>query len=170
MYKQIKINITKAQLDNALKGKPVRFNAEQIGQGPSYLSLHPSNVKIVEKAAMRGKGCTIPLSAGELMATAEDMGGQGIFGDIWKGLKSGYKWVKKNVIDSDIYQKGLKPIVKGLVDQGVNIASQAYPQAAPVLKLASDKIGKETSAFGLRSRMTKSKKIEMLRGKGLYLS
>lgn len=101
VYKQIKINITRPQLQKALNGKPVQFNASQIGSGSNYLSLHPANVKIVEKAAMKGSGCVVHLAPGELMATAEDMEGNGIFGDIWKGLKTGYKWTKKNVIDTD---------------------------------------------------------------------
>jgi hypothetical protein len=125
VYKQVKINITKAQLDKALKGKPVQFSANQIGSGSLYLSLHPANIKIVEKAAMRGSGCIMHLAPGELMATAEDMNGEGIFGDIFKGLKSGYSWVKKNIVDSDFYQKNLRPIAKQAVEMGKN-AAKAY--------------------------------------------
>ena len=170
MYKQIKINITGPQLQKALKGKPVRFNKDQIGSGSSYLSLHPANVKIVEKAAMKGSGCTMSLAPGELMATAEDMGGQGIFGDIWKGLKSGYKWVKKNVIDTDLYQKGLKPLVRGAVQTGATALKGFAPELAPAIDLGVAEIGKQTGAFGVRKGMTKAKKMQMLKGKGLYLS
>ena len=172
MYKQIKIDITKPQLKKAISGKSVRISKNQIGSGTSYLSLHPANVRIVEKAAMRGAGCTICLAPGELMATAEDMGGNGIFGDIWKGLKSGYKWVKKNVIDTDIYQKGIKPLVREAVNTGVNVLKTRAPNLGSAIDLGVDQISKQTGAFGVRknTRMSKAKKIEMLRGRGLYLS
>ena len=167
-YKQIKINITKDQLHKALNGKSVSFKKDQLGVGNHYLSLHPTNVKVVERAAMKGTGCILHLSSGELLSTAEDMKGEGIFGDIFKGPKSGYKWAKKNVIDTDVYQQNIKPIVRGLVDQGVAMASAYNPNAGKFAALARDKIGKETGAFGVRR--TKAQKKALLQGKGLYLS
>lgn len=169
-YKQIKINITKEQLHKALSGKPVSFKKGQFGVGNSYLSLHPSNVKVVEKAAMKGAGCVLHLSPGELLSTAEDMKGEGIFGDIFKGLKSGYKWAKKNVIDTDVYQQNIKPIVRGIVDQGVAMASAYNPNAGKFAALARDKIGKETGAFGVKTRRNKTQKKALLQARGLYLS
>jgi len=170
VYKQVKINITKAQLDKALKGKPVQFSANQIGSGSSYLSLHPANIKIVEKSAMRGTGCILNLSEGELMSTAEDMNGEGIFGDIFKGLKSGYTWVKKNIVDSDFYQKNLRPIAKQAVEMGKN-AAKAYlnnPITNNLIDAASNELSKTTGAFGVR--MTKAQRKQKLIGAGLYLS
>lgn len=170
VYKQLKINITKAQLDKALKGKPVQFSASQIGSGDSYLSLHPANVKIVEKASMKGSGCVVHLAPGELMATAEDMQGKGIFGDIFKGLKSGYNWVKKNVVDSDFYQKNIRPLARQAVEMGKNTA-KAYlnnPIANNLIDAASSELSKSTGAFGVRK--TKAQKKQLLIGKGLYLS
>lgn len=172
MYKQIKINITKPQLNKALKGKPVQFSASQLGEGNSYLSLHPANVKKVEKAVMRGSGCVLDLSEGELLATAEDMSGEGIFGDIWKGLKSGYKWAKKNIIDTPIYQQAIKPLVRGAVNTGATALKGFAPNLAPAIDMGVNELGKQTGAFGVprRGGMTKAKKYEMLKGKGLYLS
>lgn len=168
VYKQIKINITHDQLRKALNGKPVSFKKEQLGVGNHYLSLHPANVKVVEKAAMKGTGCVLQLAPGELLATHDDMGGEGIFGDIWKGLKSGYSWAKKNVIDTPMYQQNIKPIVRGLVDQGVAMASQYNPNAGKFAALARDKLSKETGAFGVRK--SKTQKKALLQAKGLYLS
>lgn len=168
VYKQIKINITHDQLRKALNGKPVSFKKEQLGVGNHYLSLHPANVKVVEKAAMKGTGCILHLAPGELLATHEDMHGEGIFGDIWKGLKSGYNWTKKNVIDTPLYQQNIKPIVRGLVDQGVSMATAYNPNAGKFAALARDKLSKETGAFGVRK--TKAQKKALLMGKGLYLS
>lgn len=169
VYKQIKINITRPQLQKALNGKPVQFNASQIGSGSTYLSLHPANVKLVEKAAMKGSGCVIHLAPGELMATAEDMNGEGIFGDIWKGLKSAYKWTKKNVIDTPLYQSTIKPLVRGAVNTAATAAKSFAPQLAPAIDMGVNEIGKQTGAFGMKKR-TKTQRNEMLKGKGLYLS
>lgn len=173
VYKQIKINITREQLNKALKGKPVQFTRKQIGEGTSYLSLHPANVKLVEKAVMKGSGCIINLSPGELMATAEDMNGEGLFGDIWKGLKSGYKWVKKNIIDSDIYQKTLKPLVRQAVNTGATSLKGIAPELAPAIDAGVNEIGKQTGAFGVRGGrkgLSKTARKEKLKGMGLYLS
>lgn len=166
VYKRLRVNISKAQLQKAIKGKPVKLSNGQLGVGDSYLSLHPANAKLVEKAVMKGSGCVIHISPGELLSTAEDMEGKGIFGDIWKGLKSGYNWVKKNIIDTPIYQQTVKPLVRGLVDSGATALSAYAPQATPAIMLAKDQIGKKTGAFGMK----KAKKYEMLKAKGLYLS
>lgn len=168
MYKQIKIDITRDQLHKAIKGKPISFKKEQIGNGTTYLSLHPANVKLVEKSAMKGTGCVIHLSPGELLATHEDMGGEGIFGDIFQGLKSGYSWVKKNIIDTPIYQQTLKPIVRGIVNSGATTLKGLAPQLSPAIDMGINELGKETGAFGLRK--TKAQKKAMLKGMGLYLS
>jgi hypothetical protein len=170
-YKQIKINITKEQLKKALNGKPVQFKASQLGVGDSYLSLHPANVQKVEKSVMAGRGCCLNLSEGELLSTAEDMGGEGLFGDIWKGLKSGYKWTKKNVIDTPLYQEIVKPLVRGAVDIGETALTTALPSSKSFVRGIKDKISKETGAFGVKGvRKTKAQKKALLAGKGLYLS
>lgn len=169
VYKRIKIDITRPQLQKALNGKPVQFNASQIGSGSSYLSLHPANVKIVEKAAMKGSGCVINLSEGELLSSAEDMEGNGIFGDILKGLKSGYKWVKKNIVDTPIYQQGLKPLVRQAVNTAASAAKSFAPQLGTAIDMGVNEIGKQTGAFGAPKR-TKTQKKAMLQARGLYLS
>jgi hypothetical protein len=169
VYKQVKVNITKPQLYKALNGKPVRFSANQIGVGEHYLSLHPANVKLVEKAALKGKGVVINISEGELLSTCEDMQGKGFFGDIWKGLKSAYNWTKKHIIDTPIYQSTVKPLVRGLVDTGATALSAYVPQAAPAIMMAKNELGKQTGAFGLK-KGTKAQKKAILQAKGLYLS
>lgn len=171
VYKQIKINITKEQLNKALNEKPVQFKASQIGTGDTFLSLHPANVKKVEKSAMAGRGCCITLSPAELLSTAEDMGGEGLFKDIYKKLKSGYKWAKKNVIDTELYQQVAKPLVRSAVNVGATALKTMAPQYAPVIDVVKDKIGKETGAFGLKGKKkTVAQRKELLAGKGLYLS
>ena len=175
VYKQTKINITKAQLNKALNGKPIKISKDQIGSGSVYLSLHPANRKIVERASIKGSGCCLNLSEGELLSSAEDMGGEGIFGDIWKGLKSGYKWAKKNVIDTPFYQEAIKPVVRGLVQKGLQVAKTAAPgELGKAIDMGSDLIGKETGAFGIKGKKgccrTKAQRKALLQAKGLYLS
>jgi hypothetical protein len=169
VYKQIKIDITRPQLQKALNGKPVQFSASQIGSGSNYLSLHPANVKLVEKAVMKGTGVVLNIAPGELMATAEDMKGEGIFGDIWKGLKSGYKWVKKNIIDTPLYQNTIKPLVRQAVNTGATALKGMAPQLAPAIDVGVEQIGKKTGAFGVPKR-SKTQKKAMLEARGLYLS
>ena len=170
VYKPLRIDITKLQLQKALEGRPMKISAAQIGRGTSYISLHPANVKVVEKAAMKGSGCVLNLAPGELLATAEDMKGEGIFGDIWKGVRSSYDWVKRNIINSDIYQQAIKPLVKGLVDTGATALKGMAPQLGTAIDMGKDAIGKETGAFGLKKRRSKSSRKAILQGKGLYLS
>lgn len=166
VYKQVRINITKKQLNQALNGRPIRLLSSQIGNGDIALSLHPANIRIVEKAVLKGKGCNLHLSEGELLSSAEDMNGEGLFGDIFKGLKSGYSWVKKNIIDSDIYQKALKPIVRRAVDTGLNAVKGSAPELGTAIDMARDQIGSKTGAFGV-NRVGRKKRLA---GSGLYLS
>lgn len=166
VYKQVKIDITKPQVAKALAGKPIRFTKAQLGKGHP-ISLHPANVSIVEKAVLAGRGCCLTISPGEIHATNEDMGGNGIFGDIWKGLKSGYSWAKKNIIDTPIYQQTVKPLVRKAVDTGVLALSAAVPEAAPFAKMAADQLGQKTGAFGVRN---KAQRVARLKAAGLYLS
>lgn len=166
VYKQVRINITKKQLNQALNGKPIRLLSSQIGNGDIALSLHPANIRIIEKAVLKGKGCNLHLSEGELLSSAEDMNGEGLFGDIFKGLKSGYSWVKKNIIDSDIYQKALKPIVRRAVDTGLNVVKGSAPELGTAIDMARDQIGSKTGAFGVK-RVCRKKRLA---GSGLYLS
>lgn len=166
VYKQIKIDITQKQVAQALAGKPIRFTKAQLGKGHP-ISLHPANRSIVEKAVLAGRGCCLTISPGEIHATNEDMGGNGIFGDIWKGLKSAYKWTKKNVIDTPIYQATVKPLVRKAVDFGATALSGLAPEAAPFINMAKEELGKKTGAFGVRN---KANRVARLKAAGLYLS
>lgn len=172
VYKQIKVNITEAQLKKALNEKPIQLKASQIGEGDTYLSLHPANVKIVEKSAIKGRGCVLHLSPAELLATEEDSKGAGLFKDIYKKLKSGYKFIKKNVIDTELYQQVAKPLVRSAVEVGASALKTLAPTSAPVIDIIKEKIGKETGAFGIKTgkKKTVAQRKELLAGKGLYLS
>lgn len=158
VYKPARINFTDAQIKKAVQGKPIRFAAHQVNQGDKVVMLHPANHSNYKKAAMKGKGLTITISPAEVLSTVEsDMDGTGFFGDVWKGLKSGYNWVKKNVIDTPIYQQTIKPLVRKAVDVGATALTGMAPEAAPFIQMAKNQIGEKTGAFGMpvmrRNRM-----------------
>lgn len=154
VYKRIKIDLTEAQARKALAGKPVRLTANQIGKGDA-VSLHPANARVVEKAALKGSGCNIHLSHGELADTCSQMNGSGFFGDIWKGLKKVWGVLK----DTGAASK--------LVDMGATALSGVAPEFAPAIS-AGRNLLKSTTGVGVRR--TKAQRMELLRGKGLYLS
>ena len=156
VYKRIKIDITEAQARKALAGKPVRLTANQIGKGHA-VSLHPANAKIVEKAKLKGTGCNLHLSHGELADTCQQMDGSGFFGDIWKGLKKVWGVLK----DTGAASK--------LVDMGSTALSGFAPEFAPAIS-AGRKLLKSTTGVGIKKRMTKAERYEKLKGSGLYLS
>lgn len=165
-YKAARIDFTDAQVKKAISGKPVRLAANQIGKGDKVVFLHPVQHRVVSKAGMAGRGCTIELSPAEILTTVEsEMDGTGFFGDLWKGIKSGYKWVKNNVIDTPIYQQTIKPLVRKAVDTGAMALSGMAPEAAPFIQMAKQQISDRTGAFGVppitRRRIKRSDNVLM---------
>lgn len=154
MYKQIKIDITEAQARKALNGKPFRVNPSQIGRGDTFVSLHPMNVKAVEKAALKGNGLTLHLSPGELADTACRMDGSGFWGNLWRGLKKGWRVLK----DTGIATK--------LADAAVAPLSAATGNPAAVV--AGRQLFKTLT--GASVKRSKADRRALLEGKGLYLS
>ena len=154
VYKRIKIDITEAQARKALAGKPVRLTANQIGKGHA-VSLHPANAKIVERAALKGSGCNIHLSHGELADTCQQMDGSGFWSDIWGGIKKVWKVLK----DTGAASK--------LVDMGSTALSGVAPEFAPAIS-AGRSLLRSTTGVGIRR--TKAQRQELLKGRGLYLS
>ena len=166
-YKPAKVNLTDAQAKKIIRQEPVRVAASQIGVGPTVIMLHPENHAKLSKAKRAKRGVVLYMSAGEVLATVEsDMEGTGIFNNLWKNLKSGYNWVKKNIVDSDIYQKGVKPLVRSGVNQLAGLAKTKAPQAGELIDMVVDKVGKETGAFGVKN---KGKKYLTKKGNAMYL-
>jgi len=153
-YSRIKIQLTEGQAKKAMAGKPIRVSASQIGNGSDYVSLHPANVKIVEKAAMKGSGCVIHLSHGELADTADSMQGAGFWGDILKGIKKGWNVLRDSGVLSAAADAAVAPLA-------------AYT-GQPAIVAGARKLLKKTTGVGVR--MTKAQKTAKLKGMGLYLS
>ena len=150
-YKPAHLDLSKAQAKKLLSGASVRLKPTQIAVGDKVVYLHPAQHRLLTRAKSGSKGYVLEMTAGEILTTVEnDMSGNGIFGDIWKGLKSGYSWVKKNIVDTPIYQSVVKPLVR----QGVNVlsgmAKAAAPNASPMIDQVVNTIGDKTQAFGVK--------------------
>lgn len=161
MYKPARINLTPTQIKKVIDGKPIRFTAAQLNSGDKVVMLHPANHSAYKKATMKGKGLTMTISPAEVLSTIEsDMEGTGFFGDLWKGLKSGYNWVKKNIIDTPFYQEALKPVVRGLVDKGVAAAKAIAPdEIDKAIDVGTRMIGDKTGAFGVMPVMRRNRRM-----------
>lgn len=166
VYKPATINLTEAQIKKAVNQQPIKLAASQIGHGSKVVLLHPSQHKLVSKAAMSGKGCVIDLSPGEILATVEsDIQGTGFFGDVWKGIKTGYNWVKKNIVDTPLYQTVAKPLVRSGVNTLAGIAKTMIPGDVDdkIIDQGVNLIGNKTNAFGIKkSRARRTKKMNVL--------
>lgn len=175
-YKPAKLDLSEAQIKKIIRQEPIRITAKQIGTGSKVVLLHPENHARLSKAKNANRGAVIHMSPGEVLATVEsEMDGTGFFGDLWKGLKSGYKWVKKNVVDTDLYQGAIKPLVK----QGVNVLAGMAKTAAgnnPAGNTAIDavvgEIGKKTGAFGLNKgkKYNTRKRADLMAGSSFRLN
>ncbi|ETI55199.1 hypothetical protein F443_02108 [Phytophthora nicotianae P1569] len=61
MYKEFKVDFTRAQALKVLQGKPVRLSADQLGKGHSH-NFHPENYKKLMKARQAHKGLTLSMT------------------------------------------------------------------------------------------------------------
>jgi len=145
VYKSIKLNLSANQLNKVRLGKPIRLSAAQIGTG-SDAWLHPVQHALVSKAHRKGRGCTLHLSPAEVLATQEQ--GSGLFGSIWKGLKTGYKFIKNN-------WEELKPLASKLADAAVP-AAVSYG-VDPRTAMSARQLLKETTGVGLKTKPGKRK-------------
>lgn len=144
---EIVVHLKPAQARKIAKGGVVQLSASQVmgtcsKSHPASLLLHPEMHRKISKAMRARKGVRIQLSPTEL-----EQNGEGLR-DIWKGIKKGAKWLKKNVIDSDFYQENLRPIARKAVEYGIDQFAPAPAQE--LLKKGARKIGDKTSAFGMK--------------------
>jgi hypothetical protein len=117
------------QIHNA-KGVPVRLPRRIVGR--------------LATAKRNNRGIRIQLSAPEIE-------GSGILD--W--LKNAGQWVKQNIIDQPFYQSVAKPLVRQLVDTGVNLVAPRLGPAENLVRRGVAAIGEKTGAYGLRRHMVK---------------
>ena len=156
-YHQVPLTLTEPQFRKLKNNHTVQLRHAQISHGnrhAHHIVVHHSKAKKVHTAARNGKGVRVCLTPHEL-----EMSGQGL-ADFWNKIKSAGSWVKKNVIDTPLYQNTFKPIVHGLVDQGINAASALVGSktgplgqkiASDVANAAANKVYASTGA-GMRRR------------------
>jgi hypothetical protein len=85
--------------------------------------------------------------------TDEELAGSGFFDllkKIGRAAVTAGKFVKDNIIDSNLYQTSIKPEVRKLVDSGEAAISGVLPSSvANVSKTLIDALGARTGAYGL---------------------
>jgi hypothetical protein len=171
-FYEVQIDATPHQLIRLAHGHNVQLKHSQLFTGHK-LHVLSKTAKRIERAHRKQTGVRIQLSEQELHHNMQY--GSGSFLD---ALRNAGKWIKDKVIDSSFYQSNIKPIVRGLVNQGVDavgaLASSKNPAlggiARDAAKFAADKVGEATNAYGVRSSRRKYggsllvKEFEMARG------
>ena len=138
---EIPVRISQNQARKSKSGKAIQLAYPQLsGDANIKLVLHPANAKKVKRAVRNQKGCRLILSP-------EEIQGSGIF----DFLKNAGKWLKKNVVDTEFYQKNVRPIARELVKTGVSMIPG--PQLArDVATKGTEYLSEKTGAFGMRGR------------------
>jgi hypothetical protein len=148
MLVTVPVQLTKAQFNKLKSGKPVQLQNSAISGGAlkHRLALHPANAKKVKSAIKGHRGVRLQLSPYEF-----EQSGEGLM-DFFRSIKKGYDWAKKNVIDSDFYQKNIKPLARKAVDAGVLALTPELGPLAPLAQAGVNKLGEVTGAYGLKGR------------------
>jgi hypothetical protein len=100
----VKLNLSKAQLSKLRNGHAVQLKSNQIGQGNTSVSLHPSNIKKLTKAVRQGKGVRVQLNHDEIMG-------------------SGFMSQAKSMGKAALKNKQIRKLANQGLDRGMNMAS-----------------------------------------------
>ena len=154
-YEVVHLDIPFEQIKRLIRGNEINLKHHQLMTGDPVV-LHRTKVRKIERAHARQRGCRIGLTPEEFELQHTHVGG----GKFLDALKSAGQWLKKNVIDTDVYQKSIKPIVKQGVNFGVEQVAKAIATKAPflapvaqeVIQYGANKVGNATGAFGVRQR------------------
>lgn len=140
---QFPLELTNNNVKKLMRGYPTQLKKEQLHSTKHYVKVHPLTHQKLIKAKMSGKGIRLTLTPEEFETSGEG------FMDILRGIKKGAQWIKKNVIDTNIFQSDIKPIVRKLVDAGIATAEPMLGPVGPLVKSGVDKLGTVTNAYGL---------------------
>jgi len=151
-YQQVQLDATPHQLLRLAHGHNVQFKYSQLLTGHP-ITLHVKTARSVHRAHRHQRGVRIQLTAEELNHNIQH--GSGKFLD---ALKKAGSWIKQNIIDTPFYQDNIKPVVRGVVNQGVDAFSGIATAKNPMLgnlarkgaELAVNKVGSATNAFGVK--------------------
>ena len=172
---QLFINhISENQLSKLQRGLPIQLKYDQFKlQSPAnsigHIKIHPSTHKKAVNAHSKKKGVRIALTDPELVES-----GEGIKSMIrWVKEKAvpavvkGAKFVKRNVIDTPIYQQDVKPLVR----RGVDTLEGMLPDniVGKVVKSGIETVGSKTGGYGIKAKKSpKPRAKRAIKGKGLY--
>jgi hypothetical protein len=138
-YHQVPLTLHEKQFRRLKNGHAVQLKHHQIAHGNKHahhVVVHTTKAKKIHSAARNQKGVRLDLTKHEL-----EMSGQGLK-EFWAGLKKAGSWIKDNIINTPVYQQTLKPIVHGLVDQGINaVSTMAGSKAGPTGQQLTSQLG-----------------------------
>lgn len=159
---EVLLQLKPGQVRRLQNGHRVQMSAKQVaGRDPDSISvklfLMSDNIKNLQRAVKQKKGVRIELSRDELERSGEGLA------DIWKGIKKGAKWVKRNIVDSDFYQKNVRPMARKAIELGIDQFAPAPAQE--LLKKGAEELGRRTSAFGIHEKKQTKSTPFRLRGK-----
>lgn len=151
----VPILLSANQARKLLRGETVGLKHHQIHHHQGIpVVLRKRKAKTLHSARHKGVGKRIHLDASEQRKTVQHGGA------FWDQLVSGFKtagnWLK-NAVQSDTYQKYLKPIVHDVVQNVAKPIADKY--VGPLGSQAIDTLGGVTGAYGLR----RSRHHEILR-------
>lgn len=145
---RVSLDMKKSNFDKMRKGHEFQLKKDQLHGSKHELMVKHHNAKKLHTAKRRNKGVRIKLSEDEII---HNMKGEGLK-EFLAGLKKAGQWVKSNIIDTPFYQANVKPVVRQVVDTGVNTFGNRF-LPAPVTDIAKkgvDLIGQQTGAFGAK--------------------
>ncbi len=149
---RVHMRLTAPQAKKLMKGGVVQISPDALQSNSHWLVLEKKTANKVRRAKRSGKGCRIHLSPTEM----DHCGGS--LADFFKKVKDGAQWLKKNVIDTSAYQQSIKPIVRKVINQGIetfvptSIGRDAAHQVANF-------VGDQTAAFGIKEQFASAKNL-----------
>jgi hypothetical protein len=142
-YEKITLTLNKNQARKLIGGKVSTLNQTTLSGKKHYLNVHPQTARKIKNALKKGKGVRVCITPDELNAS-----GEGIK-EFLQGAKNLGKKIKEKVIDTDIYQKYAKPVVRKGVDKLLDIADPYLSVVSPYVRKGVNKLGEYTGAYGL---------------------
>ncbi len=164
-HMSVPCTLTEKQFHRLKQGHIIQLKPEQISLDTNHrhhIVIHHAEAKRILKAARSRKGARVSLTPEEF-----EMSGEGIK-EFWEKLKSGASWLKKNIIDSDVYKSAVKPIVSQAVKTGFAAATPFLGAASPLAEQAVRAIGEKSGIYGSgrRGRGVRAGHIPMQYGHG----
>jgi hypothetical protein len=156
MYKEFKLDLSHAQALKVLHGKPVRLRADQLGKGHAHY-LHPENPKKLVKAYEANKELTLHMAHGEVLRTYQsNLSGSGFWGNLWRGVKKGFKFAKDSGILSAIANTAVPALATAVGQPELAIPARAGLKALTGVGMEQDTEGGRLTIKDVRKGASKA--------------